>query len=186
MKLQMNTAIVRMVQGMFSALIITHIFACFWFLSSKLYEFTPETWVYRLGILDEPTHIQYLYSFYWSTQTIVTVGYGDIPAVTSVEKLLSLFWMMFGVGFYSFIIGNYTSIIANNMQMQTSLLLKVKSLAELAKKADIPLDLLTKIKKFFEENYGAIYNQEEEGGLIKILPPSLRDEVMINTFGEII
>lgn len=33
--LKMNTAIVRLVEGMLTALIITHIFACFWFLISK-------------------------------------------------------------------------------------------------------------------------------------------------------
>lgn len=49
------------------------------------------------------------------------------------------------------------------MQRETSLLLKIKGLAELAKRAGIPIELLTKIKKFFEENYGVIYNQEDEG-----------------------
>ncbi len=33
--LKMNTAIVRLVEGMMTALLITHLFACFWFLIAK-------------------------------------------------------------------------------------------------------------------------------------------------------
>lgn len=95
---------------------------------------------------------------YWSTQTVVTVGYGDIPAFTSSEIIISLFWMVFGVGFYSFIIGNFSSIIQSNIQIQASIQSKIKSLAELTKKAQIPIELSKKIKKFIENNYEALYN----------------------------
>jgi len=90
------------------------------------------------------------------------VGYGDIPAVTVSEMIICLFWMVFGVGFYSFIIGNYSSIISSNIQIQASIQMKIKSLAELAKKASIPIELSKKIKKFIENNFEAIYNQEDE------------------------
>ncbi len=51
-KLKLNIAIVRQVQGMIAALLLTHLFACFWFLSSKLDNFNPDTWVYRMGVVD--------------------------------------------------------------------------------------------------------------------------------------
>ena len=135
--ISMNTAVVRMVQGMVASVILTHLFACLWFMTSKLDDFNPDTWVYRLNLIDEDPSIQYLWSLYWSSQTVITVGYGDLPAVTPSEMVLCLFWMTFGVGFYSFIIGNYSSIISSNIQIQASIQLKIKSLAELAKKAHI-------------------------------------------------
>jgi hypothetical protein len=100
--------------------------------------------------------------------------------------LLSLVWMLFGVCFYSFVIGNYSSIISSNIQIQASIQLRIKGLAELAKKANIPMDLLKKIKKFIENNFEAIYNQDDEAMLVRMLPPSLRDEVIGNTYGEVI
>ena len=41
----------------------------------------------------------------------MTVGYGDINGRTNFEKILSLAWMMIGVGFYSFTIGTLTSVL---------------------------------------------------------------------------
>ena len=50
--LQMNAAIIRMVQGMLASVVITHLFACFWFMSSKFDGFEPETWVYKHNKVD--------------------------------------------------------------------------------------------------------------------------------------
>eukprot|EP00347_Sterkiella_histriomuscorum_P021070 403335377 len=175
-----------MIQFMAGAIISTHITACFFYLAAKFEDFGPETWVARMKLQDKDQGDQYLYAFYWSTQTVLTAGFGDIHALTELEMILSLFWMVFGIGFYSFIIGNYSSIIAGNIQIEASISLKIKSIKDLAKRAQIPFDLLLKIKKFIENNFESLYNQEEESQLIKVLPPSLRDEVLSNTFGEII
>jgi len=58
---------------------------------------------------------------HWATQTITTVGYGDIPAFTSSELILSFIWMLVGVGFYSFIIGNFSSIVTGSSQIQKTI-----------------------------------------------------------------
>lgn len=49
-------------------------------------------------------------SVYWALQTLTTVGYGDIKAKSVYEKITALIWMIIGVGFYSFTIGNLASI----------------------------------------------------------------------------
>lgn len=41
----MNQAIVRMIQGMITAVLLTHIFACFWYLTAKFADFAEGTWV---------------------------------------------------------------------------------------------------------------------------------------------
>jgi len=73
--------------------------------------------------------------------------------------------MFFGVGFYSFIIGNFTSIISSNDQIEASIQMRIKSLVELAKKAQIPIELTKKIKKFIESQDIAtsiVDNNDEE------------------------
>jgi len=51
-KLKMNGGIVRMIQGCIATVVITHLFACFWFLTAKIDDFNPDTWVAREGIVD--------------------------------------------------------------------------------------------------------------------------------------
>jgi hypothetical protein len=44
---------------------------------------------------------------------LTTVGFGDIPPKTFLERIVSIAWMIIGVGFYSFTIGNLSTILAN-------------------------------------------------------------------------
>ena len=48
--LNTTPAISRQIRFSFTAILLTHIFACFWFLSAKFMNFHPDTWVYREGL----------------------------------------------------------------------------------------------------------------------------------------
>ena len=135
------------------SLFFTHLFACIWFFAAKFDDFAPDTWVTRNGMTEAPPIEQYNMAIYFALQTVTTVGYGDIGAVTSTEKILSLIWMVFGVAFYSFVIGNFTSMLASNDIIKKSYYIKIKGLVEFSKKAGIPGDLTLKIKRFIENNY---------------------------------
>jgi len=92
---------------------LVHLMGCFWHMAATLEENTNGTWVGSKGIVEESPRYKYLNAFYWSFQTVTTVGYGDFPISTNVEYTLALIWMLIGVNFYSFTIGNVTSIIAS-------------------------------------------------------------------------
>ena len=67
---------------------------------------TPaNSWVMRLDLLYESTSMKYSFSMYWAFQTLTTVGYGDVRAVRNDERIIAIIWMVFGVGFYAYIIG---------------------------------------------------------------------------------
>lgn len=65
-----------------------------------------------MNMQDDDNFTLYITSVYWTVQTITTVGFGDIPAVTVSEKIIAIGWMIVGVGFYSFTNGNLSSIMA--------------------------------------------------------------------------
>lgn len=71
--------------------------------------------------------LQYLISYYWAIQTVTTVGFGDFPARTVPEMTLSVLWMIFGVGFYSYVMGNFSSMLSSldseEMKLRVSLIL---------------------------------------------------------------
>ena len=90
-----------------------HIFACAWFWWAKEWNYLPDSWVVRYGMRNEAPQFQYLLALYWVMQTTTTVGYGDINAVTNGERTFALVLMVFGVGFYSYTVGNFTSLFTN-------------------------------------------------------------------------
>ena len=107
------SAVKRLLFAAGLALFFSHLVTCLWLLFAKLYDESADTWIVRKGIKDRSNTFQYLMGFYWTAQTVTTVGFGDIPAVTELEIALALIWMILGVGFYSYVIGNFSSMIAS-------------------------------------------------------------------------
>jgi len=94
--------------------------------------------------------------------------------------------MLFGVAFYSFIIGNFSSLISGNDQMAANIEKKVRNLAVLSQKANIPFELTRKIKTFIGNNSEGVYSLIHETNLIKMLTPALRDELLSFIYGKIV
>ena len=84
--------------------LISHLIACFWYMVADMSEDPIKTWIYNDGFQDAPPfdvtiHLiyqlfkfkclnnpkkflllnkAYICSYYWTIQTLVTVGYGDL------------------------------------------------------------------------------------------------------------
>jgi len=150
--INMNVGIVKMITVTISVFFLIHLVGCMWFLVAKLDDFGPDTWVVRKNYIDKNAGTQYLASIYWALQTLTTVGFGDINAVTITEKIITIFWMIFGVGFYSFTIGNLSQIIASIDIRAEMLNQKLNTLLEFSKRTNMPQSLHTKIKQHLESN----------------------------------
>ena len=103
-----------------------HFYSCLWYYIAKFEGFQPDCWVVYHGILDASNTHKYLMSFYWYNisiiyiyiyinrvlQTVTSVGYGDMNIGNETERILAIILMIFGVGFYSYMIGNLSSIFS--------------------------------------------------------------------------
>ena len=109
--IQVNSRIFKLLKFVFSVCFCVHIMGCFWFLASKIDGFHPDTWVVRSNYIDSDVGTQYIAAIYWAFTTVTTVGFGDIVARTNLEMFLAMFWMLIGVGFYSYTIGSLSSFL---------------------------------------------------------------------------
>jgi cytochrome c oxidase assembly factor CtaG len=123
--MKLSSAMSRLISGIITAVLLTHITACLWYLTAKFDDFNEDTWVARKELTELQPIELYTWAMHWATQTVTTVGYGDIKAFTTPELIFSFAWMLLGVLFYSFIIGNFTSIISNQNLAQQSLQNKI-------------------------------------------------------------
>ena len=103
--LHVNQGVGKLITVLISVLFIVHFIACLWYALADINGFEADTWVMRMDLLYADTFHKYGTAMYWAFQTLTTVGYGDVRAVRNDERIVAILWMVFGVGFYAYIIG---------------------------------------------------------------------------------
>jgi hypothetical protein len=83
---------------------------------------------------------------YWTYTTMSTVGFGDITAKTSLEKILSIFLMIFGVCFFSFTIGSLASIFNRIDGKEATMNSKMAAIDEFARDSKLDRELVVKLR----------------------------------------
>lgn len=168
----------NLIKMLITVLFFTHLTACLWFFQAKLLDFPDDCWVTKRGLIDSSNAQQFLASYYWAFQTLTTVGYGDINANGSIyEMIIAFFWMIFGVGYQSYSIGNFIQIIQANEKDQEILLNKIHSLKIFQKQYKISSNLFYRIKRHIEHNLMQ-KNYKETEKFMNQLPLNLRNLVI--------
>jgi potassium voltage-gated channel Eag-related subfamily H protein 8 len=73
----------------------------------------------------------YVSSMYFTVTTVLTVGYGDITAISIAEKLFCIFMMLIGVFSFSFSTGTLSAIIQSIDERDSQLKEKIATLNEI-------------------------------------------------------
>ena len=79
-------------------ILITHLTACGWYYvgNVSITNFEENNWIKTQNLNEETWYIKYMSSLYWSSVTIMTVGYGDIVPQNYLERFYCLFVVLFG------------------------------------------------------------------------------------------
>ena len=161
----------RLFLSLISMICFCHLATCIWILIADLSE-KNNNWIVEYHYTDSTNYKKYLGAFYWVGSTVVTVGYGDITAQNTYERILSIFLMFGGVFFYSFTIGTLSSLLSELDAKEASFDLKLSTLIQIKKQFNISESLYKRIKRAMK--YGHRKSDEDNLSFLNELPMNLR------------
>ena len=142
---RINMAFLRMLGLGLCTCLLSHLSACLWCVLGRSDSNIPHTWIWRRNLQDAPPEEIYMSAVYFCIVVLTTIGYGDITAFTNEEIIFSIFWMLFGVAFYSFTIGIISSFFQSKMNKETLLTNRVNKIQELCQRMKIKPELQEKM-----------------------------------------
>nr|XP_034967862.1 cGMP-gated cation channel alpha-1 [Zootoca vivipara] len=165
-------------------IIIIHWNACMYFSISKAIGFGTDTWVYpnishpEFGRLAR----KYIYSLYWSTLTLTTIGETP-PPVKDAEYLFVVVDFLVGILIFATIVGNIGSMISNMNAAREEFQARIDAIKQYMQFRNVSKDLENRVIKWFDylwTNKKAV----DERKVLKYLPDKLRAEIAINVHLE--
>lgn len=176
--LNLYQGVTRLILGMFIVLLMTHFIACMWYMSARVEEFSPKTWIVRNLLLDSENGKKYLSSLYWACTVLTTVGYGDITAMTKPELILSIIWMVCGIGFYSLVVGSLSSVLSSLDEKQEAIRSKLDLLELFIRNTQLPYEMGREVKKKLQKELLKLtLDSNERISLIESLSKNLRYKI---------
>ncbi|CAK6435362.1 unnamed protein product [Pipistrellus nathusii] len=161
-------------------LVIIHWNACIYFAISKFIGFGTDSWVYpnisnpEYGRLSR----KYIYSLYWSTLTLTTIGETP-PPVKDGEYLFVVVDFLVGVLIFATIVGNVGSMISNMNASRTEFQAKIDAIKQYMQLRKVTKDLETRVIRWFDYLW-ANRKTVDEREVLKSLPDKLKAEIAIN------
>jgi len=131
-----------------------HWTACLWYLMMMAEDKDEPLW---LTSVEADWHYDNVSAFngypaavYHSTMTVTTIGYGDVHAMNSHERGVSVFVMLIGSWMYAYIIAISTVIVASMNQEVFAFNELVDTLADLEEERELPPDLAVRTRDFLQ------------------------------------
>ncbi|KAG1714730.1 Cyclic nucleotide-gated channel cone photoreceptor subunit alpha [Nymphon striatum] len=174
----------RILKVVLYILIIIHWNACFYFAMSYSIGFGTDNWVYRnisVGRNNTLTR-QYIYSFYWSTLTLTTIGETPQPERDS-EYLFTVIDFLVGVLIFATIVGNVGSMITNMNAARAEFQNKMDNVKRYMEFRKVSKDLEKRVIKWFDYLWTNKQSLNEDT-ILGTLPDKLKAEIAIHVHLE--
>lgn len=160
--------------------IIIHWNACVYYSISKAIGFGEDSWVYPNTSDPEYGRLarKYVYSLYWSTLTLTTIGETPPPVIDS-EFWFVVADFLVGVLIFATIVGNVGSMISNMNAARAEFQGRIDAIKQYMHFRKVSKDLEKRVIKWFDylwTNKKAV----DERDVLKYLPDKLRAEIAIN------
>ncbi|KAJ9168346.1 hypothetical protein P3X46_019886 [Hevea brasiliensis] len=145
-------------------LFAVHSAECFYFWLAAHHKKPDNTWI-GVQVHDfkhRSIWLGYTYSVYWSIVTLTTVGYGDLHAVNTGEKIFNMIYMLFNIGLTAYIIGNMTNLIVHSAVRTFAMRDAINEILRFACKNRLPEGLKEQMLAHMQLKFKRAELQQEE------------------------
>jgi len=117
-----------------------------------------------------------------------TVGYGDIVAQNDIEKIFCIFFIYMACGLFAYTLTVVGNIIQQSSKNKSQFLNNIMVINGYLNKKNINFDLRMRIRKYLEYVWEEeiTNNKAEENSIIDKLSSSLKEELLLETNGNIL
>ena len=127
-----------------------------------------------------PPFDQYLRGLYWVISTIATIGYGDYYPnhESNVQIVYAIVVEFFGVGMFSYVIANVSSLVTNLDVARSAHLERLEEVNAYMRAQRIPSALQERVRDY----YSYLWEKQrgvDASGALKGMPQSLAQEILL-------
>ena len=116
-------------------------------------------------------------------QTFTTVGYGDTPTTSSLERFFGVLVMLMGVFVFTYVSGSLSSILMSADSAQAEQTKQMERLQGLSYSYKFPKRLVSKLRFALTYETKTVNDELEE--MIAQIPVALRAQVYAHIFPEL-
>ncbi|KAF9662193.1 hypothetical protein SADUNF_Sadunf18G0027800 [Salix dunnii] len=167
-------------------LFAVHSAGCFYYWIAAHHKTASNTWI-GAQVEDfkyRSIWLGYTYSIYWSIVTLTTVGYGDLHAVNTGEKIFNMFYMLFNIGLTAYIIGNMTNLIVHAAVRTFAMRNAINQILRYASKNRLPEGLKEQMLAHMQLKFKTAELQQEE--VLGDLPKAIRSSIAQHLFHDVV
>lgn len=201
-KLHLKPAMIRMVRLIINIVFLAHLLACMWHFialpacgvenedvlaigpcpEAADSEFLPN-WIRELNVDKFDLVSKYIASFHFITATMMAVGYGEIWAKNTEERLFCIILQLFGATAFGFILSSVTSLLESANPRANETNKRVNEIKEWCAGRRIPRHLRMAIREHTQYvlQKKSIFN---EADLLANMPTGIRMDIIQNSYSE--
>ena len=110
-------------------------------------------WYYKINIQNSQWFVKYIWGYYWGTNIMLTVGFGDLAANNHYEAIILVFIETFSCITLAYNISYVGAVIGAIREKDEEKKKKLKYFHQMCEENDIPLELETKVTNYIGQEY---------------------------------
>ncbi|KAK2446119.1 potassium channel KAT3 [Trifolium repens] len=184
--IRVSYSVTRVCKLLCVTLFAVHFTGCVYFWLAFHHESPENTWIGKQ--INDFKHrgvgLGYTYSMYWSIVTLSTVGYGDLHAENTTEKVFNIFYMLFNIGLAAYIIGNMTNLVVHSSVRTFAMRDAFNKVLQYASKNGLPQGLKDQMLAHTQLKFKTAELQQEE--VLQDLPKAIRAGIAQHLFHDVV